>query len=195
MGKKRATRHSSTHSASPRIQAALSRNSRTDPAIISPGRRVQLIAITAEGRTATPVSEIPDAAAEVMAATADMYRTSGYVQPWIGYLAVDEARIVGTCAFKCAPVDGRVEIAYFTFPEFEGHGIATAMAKELIALACATLPGLLIAAQTRPERNASNAILGKLGFTFAGSVMHPEDGEIWEWHLRRSNVATQEDPG
>lgn len=156
---------------------------------------MQLIAITAEGRTATPVGEIPETAAEVMAATADMYRTSGFVPPWIGYLAIDEDRIVGTCAFKCAPVEGSVEIAYFTFPGFEGRGIATAMAKALIALADATRPDLLITAQTRPERNASNAILGKLGFTLAGSVMHPEDGEIWEWHLRRSNVATQEDPG
>jgi len=144
---------------------------------------VQLIAITAAGRPAVPVGEISETATEAIAATANMYRTSGFEPPWIGYLAIDEGQIVGTCAFKCAPVDERVEIAYFTFPEFEGRGIATAMAKELIALARVTRPGLLITSQTRPERNASNAILGKLGFTFAGSVMHPEDGAIWEWHL------------
>jgi RimJ/RimL family protein N-acetyltransferase len=154
-----------------------------------------LIAITAEGEPATPVSEISETAAEVMAATAEMYRTSGFEPPWIGYLAVDETQVVGTCAFKCAPVDERVEIAYFTFPEFEGRGIATAMAKELIALTRATRPGLLITSQTRAERNASNAILGKLGFTFAGPVLHPEDGEIWEWHLGRSNDAAQQNPG
>jgi RimJ/RimL family protein N-acetyltransferase len=156
---------------------------------------LQLIAITADGEPATPVGGIPEIAAEVMAATADMYRSSGFEPPWIGYLAVEERRIVGTCAFKCAPVDDRVEIAYFTFPEFEGRGIATSMATALIALARATCPGLVVTAQTRPQRNVSNAILGKLGFTFAGSVMHPEDGEIWEWHLGRSNDATQETPG
>jgi RimJ/RimL family protein N-acetyltransferase len=156
---------------------------------------LQLIEITAAGQPASPVGEIPEIAAEVMAATANMYRTSGFEPPWIGYLAVSEDKIVGTCAFKCAPVDECVEIAYFTFPEFEGRGIATAMAKALIALARATRPDLLITSQTRPERNASNAILGKLGFTFAGTVLHPEDGEIWEWHLGRLNVATQEDPG
>ena len=156
---------------------------------------MQLIAITAEGEPASPVGEIPEIAAEVMAATADLYRRSGFEPPWIGYLAVDDGQIVGTCAYKCAPEDERVEIAYFTFPGFEGRGIATAMAKALIALARVTRPDLLITSQTRAERNASNAILGKLGFTFAGSVTHPEDGEIWEWHLGRSNDATQENPG
>jgi RimJ/RimL family protein N-acetyltransferase len=153
-----------------------------------------LVAITAEGQPATSVGEISETAAEVMAATASMYRTSGFEPPWTGYLAVSDGRVVGTCAFKCAPVDESVEIAYFTFPEFEGRGIATAMATELVAIARAARPGLLITSQTRAERNASNAILGKLGFTFAGPVMHPEDGEIWEWHLRRPNVAAQEDP-
>lgn len=154
-----------------------------------------LVAITAEAQPATPVGEIPEIAAEVMAATADMYRTSGFEPPWTGYLAVSDGRIVGTCAFKCAPLDDRVEIAYFTFPEFEGRGMATAMATELIAIARMAGPGLLITSQTRAERNASNAILGKLGFTFAGAVLHPEDGEIWEWHLRSPNVAAQENPG
>ena len=153
-----------------------------------------LVAITADGVPAMPVGEISGVAAEVMAATASMYRTSGFEPPWIGYLAVRDDRVVGTCAFKCAPVDGCVEIAYFTFPEFEGRGNATAMATELIAIARAARPDLLITSQTRAERNASNAILGKLGFTFAGPLLHPEDGEIWEWHLGRPNVATQEDP-
>ena len=65
--------------------------------------------------------------AGILPATADLYRSSGFAPPWIGYVAVSEGRAVGTCAFKCAPVEGRVEIAYFTFPEFEGRGLATAM--------------------------------------------------------------------
>lgn len=42
---------------------------------------------------------------------------------------------VGTCGFKSSPDQGRVEIAYFTFPDFEGRGLATAMAGELLAIA------------------------------------------------------------
>jgi RimJ/RimL family protein N-acetyltransferase len=76
-----------------------------------------------------------------------------------------------------------VEIAYFTAPEFEGHGHATQTARALIAIAQQADPALLIAAQTLPEENASTTILRKLGFRLLGSIHHPEDGEIWEWRL------------
>jgi RimJ/RimL family protein N-acetyltransferase len=74
-----------------------------------------------------------------------------------------------------------VEIAYYTFAEFEGQGIATAMAAELVEMA-AREGVALVRAQTLPEVNASCRILGKLGFRNIGTVMHPEDGEVWEWH-------------
>jgi len=48
--------------------------------------------------------------------------------PWVGYLAADEPSemVVGTCAFKTGPdQDGVIQIAYFTFPSFEGRGVAT----------------------------------------------------------------------
>lgn len=44
-------------------------------------------------------------------------------------------RYVGACAFKSATTEIGVEIAYFTFPEFECKGIATQMARELVAIA------------------------------------------------------------
>jgi RimJ/RimL family protein N-acetyltransferase len=48
---------------------------------------------------------------------------------WGSYLAYDGETPVGTCAFKTAPnAEGAVEIAYFTFPAFEGRGFATTMA-------------------------------------------------------------------
>lgn len=48
---------------------------------------------------------------------------------------MENATPVGTCALKSAPVDGRVEIAYGTMPSFEGRGIATTMARELVQIA------------------------------------------------------------
>jgi RimJ/RimL family protein N-acetyltransferase len=143
---------------------------------------IRLVAITEAG-TAAEAVELPTAAAEVLPATAAMYRTTGFVAPWIGYIAVSKGRAVGTCAFKTAPADGRVEIAYFTFPEFEGRGIATAMARRLVALARTERPGVTVTAQTLPVRNASNRILEKLGFRLAGTAMDAEAGEVWEWHL------------
>ena len=103
--------------------------------------------------------------------------------PWGGYFAYSDGVQVGECAFKSVPVDGRVEIAYHTFEPFERRGLATQMARELVAIARRTDPALVIVAQTLRETNASARILQKIGFTCVGSVQHPEDGEVLEWHL------------
>lgn len=100
--------------------------------------------------------------------------------PWAGYLAEDDGEFVGSCAYKTPPIAEEVEIAYFTFPEHEGRGIATRMAQHLVDIAFAN--GVVrVKAQTLPEPNASTRLLEKLGFVFTGPVMHPEDGEVWEW--------------
>lgn len=101
--------------------------------------------------------------------------------PWVGYLAEEDGVIIGSCAFKSRPVLGQVEIAYFTFSENEGKGIATCMAQYLIDLALKE--EVTVIACTLPERNASVHILEKLGFNLVGLINHPEDGEIWEWKL------------
>lgn len=122
----------------------------------------------------------------VIEATVDHYRRVGFVPPWSGYLAVEDAVPVGACGFKSAPVDGRIEIAYGTFPGHEGRGIATAMARELVRIAQQQDVRLTVFAQTLTEENASTSILKKLGFTLSGSVDHPEDGTVWEWELAPS---------
>ncbi|HSC47821.1 MAG TPA: GNAT family N-acetyltransferase [Gammaproteobacteria bacterium] len=101
-----------------------------------------------------------------------------------GYVASEGAlrRVVGTCGYRAAPdARGEVEIAYFTFPAFEGRGIATAMAKRLVEEAAGHRGVRLIIAHTLPRENASTRILTNLGFRHAGRVKHPEDGEIWRW--------------
>jgi [ribosomal protein S5]-alanine N-acetyltransferase len=143
---------------------------------------IRLVGILREGIAAEAV-ELPPAAAEVLAATAAMYGVTGFIPPWTGYLAVSAGCAVGTCAYKSPLADGRVEIAYFTFPGFEGRGIATAMARQLVALARAESPGVTVTAQTLPERNASNRILEKLGFQQAGSATDADAGVVREWQL------------
>lgn len=116
--------------------------------------------------------------------TAALYARVGFEEPWIGYLALAEGATVavGACGFKSPPRDGRVEIAYFTFPEREGRGVASAMAAELVAMARRRERSLVLAAQTLPERNASHRILEKLGFRHVDTIEHAEDGTVWEWH-------------
>lgn len=120
---------------------------------------------------------------EVLRATAELYSRVGFVEPWIGYLALVDGTVVGTCGFKSPPQRGRVEIAYFTFPAFEGRGIASAMAARLVTVAQRQLPSVVIAAQTLPGRNASHRVLEKLGFLDVEMIDHPEDGLVREWQL------------
>jgi [ribosomal protein S5]-alanine N-acetyltransferase len=110
-------------------------------------------------------------------------RTGVTTSPWSGYLAVDQARhVVGTCGFKAPPDDeGVVEVAYFTFPGFEGQGYATAMAAGLVERARAAGGVRRLRAHTLPERNASTRILEKAGFGRLGEGVDPEDGPVWRW--------------
>jgi RimJ/RimL family protein N-acetyltransferase len=117
----------------------------------------------------------------VVLQTVQLYGRRGYTEPWIGYLAVEGETCVGCGGFTAPPTDGVVEIAYFTLPEFERRGIATAIAQRLITIATESDPSVGVIAHTLCEENASNHILKKLGFVFAGAINHPEDGNIWEW--------------
>lgn len=150
---------------------------------------MELIAVTENGELAKSVSSTPQIAAEILGATTQLYRAVGYEPPWIGYLAIEEDTCVGFCGFKSPPQNNRVEIAYFTFPEYESCGVATRMAAELIRLALDKTPAVTVAAQTLPEENASTSVLKKLRFRLVDSVEHPEDGLVWEWHLRDASEA------
>jgi len=147
--------------------------------------KLHFVQINKDGSLAEPYITLPQVAHDVRATTAEHYKKSGFSPPWVFYMAFLDSECVGTCGFKSAPKNNRVEIAYFTFPEFEKRGVATAMATLLIEQATKANVGLglMIFVQTMPEQNASTAILQKLGFTCIGAVNHPQDGKVWEWHL------------
>lgn len=103
---------------------------------------------------------------------------------WGGYLAVDVATnfVVGTCAYKGAPDgDATVEIAYFTFPNFERRGFATAMARELELQVRESEEVERIVAHTLPEESPATRVLRRLEYSQAGDITDPEDGPIWRW--------------
>ncbi len=145
--------------------------------------KVSLIPIDREGSPRGNRGSLPEVAKEVFRATAELYTTVGFEEPWIGYLALADGTPVGTCGFKSPPRGGRVEIAYFTFQEFEGRGFASAMAARLLVMARRGGLPIVVAAQTLPERNASHRVLEKLGFRHVETIDHPEDGTVWEWQL------------
>jgi len=123
----------------------------------------------------------------VVTAMLDVYQQTGFVRPWIGYVALRAGECIGTCAFKSPPKDGQVEIAYFTFPGHERQGVATAMARELLRIAAQADASVRVTAQTLREENASTAILTKLGFLRTGIAQDHEAGEVWVWELPTSS--------
>lgn len=142
---------------------------------------MKLIPIERGGAVSAEVGRLPPEATAALQATGALYDAVGFAPPWICYVAIEDSIPVGTCGFKSPPHQDRVEIAYFTFPAFEGKGIATAMARKLLAVAKDAAPGIVVTAQTLPGRNASHRILEKHGFARVGLVEHPEDGTVLEW--------------
>jgi ribosomal-protein-alanine N-acetyltransferase len=143
----------------------------------------QLLAVAVDDSVPGYEGTIAPELSDVLRHTRDMYSRIGFEVPWISYLAVNGLRPVGICSFKSPPMNGRVELAYFTFPEHEGRGIATEMASRLVEMTNARPDVSCVAAQTLVARNASHRVLEKLGFQAIGTVEHSEDGVVLEWQL------------
>ena len=124
---------------------------------------------------------------EVVSQTLALLMKAPRAPEWGGYLVIDQeqAVVIGTCGFKHGPeADGRVEIAYFSFPEFEGRGYATAMARELLKRALQSGTVREVIAHTLPERNASTRVLAKAGLHLVGEAYDAEAGKVWLWAYR-----------
>lgn len=111
----------------------------------------------------------------------EFYPKIGFSLPWVGYFVIRDERIVGCGGFVGQPQGGKVEIAYWTFKEFESQGIASFACKELMSIAQRTDPSVTVTAKTAPEKNASTRILEKNGFTFTEIVQDHEIGDAWFW--------------
>jgi len=109
-------------------------------------------------------------------------------QEWAQFWALDEEKslVVGLCGYKAAPAKGEVEIAYFTFPSFEGRGYATRMITVLSAQAQGSANTII--ATTLPEHNASTKALQRCAFRFDGPAVDPEDGDVWRWSLSTTHT-------
>jgi RimJ/RimL family protein N-acetyltransferase len=114
----------------------------------------------------------------------EYYLKIGFNLPWVGYFVIRENQIVGSCGFTGQPKEGKVEIAYWTFKEYERQGIASFSCKELISISQQYDPTVTITAKTAPEHNASTKILQNNGFAFNEIVQDEEIGDAWLWTLK-----------
>ncbi len=111
------------------------------------------------------------------------YSKIGFHLPWVAYVILKENQVVGSCSFTGKPNHEEVEIAYWTFKEFEGQGIASFACKELISIAKKEDPTITVTAKTAPENNASTRILQKNGFNYTKVVQDEEIEGAWLWTL------------
>lgn len=119
-------------------------------------------------------------AREILAQTIALLSRDPRPAPWGSYVVQLEGRPIGVGAFKSAPApSGEVEIAYMTFPAYEGRGHATATIAALVDIA--VQGGARPIAHTLPVENMSNKALRRNGFVYAGEVVDPEDGLVWRW--------------
>ena len=123
---------------------------------------------------------------EILSATLDFYKVIGYRLPWVGYFVKRDDALVGGGGFKGQPINNRIEIAYHTFPEYQNQGIGKMICEELVKLALATQPGVIITARTLPEHSYSTKILVHNSFECMGIVYDADDGNVWEWEYRKA---------
>src|SRR5262252_4595758 len=121
--------------------------------MLAPIEQLTLVEIGENGTPRKDLGELSKFAADACVNTAAHYKRAGFSPPWISFLACAGSEIVGVCAFTAAPVGGRVEIAYHTFPLFEGRGFATGMARELVRRANEVDPDVELFAHTLAEHN------------------------------------------
>jgi [ribosomal protein S5]-alanine N-acetyltransferase len=95
---------------------------------------LNLLPITLDDKLNAEFEAHPDCK-ETLQMSIEFYKRVGYVPPWIGYFVKLDAEIVGSAGFKGKPKNNKVEIAYGTFPQYEGKGIGTEMCRQLVLLA------------------------------------------------------------
>ena len=116
----------------------------------------------------------------------EFYKKIGYNPPWIGYFVIRDNLVVGCCGFVSQPNNTKVEIAYWTFKQFEGQGVSSESCKQLVAMTRQTDPTIIITAKTLPEHNASTKILERNGFVLTGPATDEDGKDVWEWTCKNS---------
>lgn len=106
-----------------------------------------------------------------------------HTPPWCGYIGRRSGIPMGFGGFKGTPdAAGEVEIGYLTFPQYEGQGVATGIAAELITIAKREQVAV-VSAHTLAEENLSTGVLRRNGFVRDGESHDPDEGSVWRWRL------------
>lgn len=118
---------------------------------------------------------------DTLVETISYFESLGYVLPWVGYYAVNGDEVVGTCAFKGEPKNGKVEIAYVTFESKRGKGYGTEMCRQLVRIVLDYPETIQVTGRTLREEGHSTRILEKNGFQMRQELIDADGAAVWEW--------------
>lgn len=105
------------------------------------------------------------------------------------YIVRDADRfVVGSCGFKDAPSDGRVEIGYGVSPACRNQGVATHAVRDLLRLAFATDAVTEVLAQVNPTNTSSTRVVEKIGFVKTGTKADEEGELLVQWVIRKPGL-------
>lgn len=107
---------------------------------------------------------------------------------WGSFFTIHKAdkRLLGTCGFKDAPNEENIiEIGYEIEASYRQKGLASEVAKGLIDFAFSHENVTAVMAHTLAHENPSVSVLKKLGFQFVKELHDPDDGDIWQWLLKK----------
>jgi RimJ/RimL family protein N-acetyltransferase len=108
---------------------------------------------------------------------------AGFPAPWSSCFLIVQTKtkkIIGSCGFKNAPIDGRVEVGYGVAPTAQCHGAATAALRLLLEMAFAAGEKEVMA-EIEPTNLASGRVVQKLGFAVAGYRVNEEGENVVQW--------------
>ena len=125
---------------------------------------------------------------EVISLSREFLKNNPDAADWWMYFFVHRTsrNLIGNGGFKGKPDDaGMVEIGYAVAPAYRGNGLATEATQGLINFAFSHQQVQTIQAHTLAEENESVKVLRKVGMEFVKELNDPEDGDIWQWQLKR----------
>lgn len=108
---------------------------------------------------------------------------NGHPEPWsTSFLIVrnEDDRIVGSCGFKTAPANGRVEVGYGVAEAARGQGAATKAVALLVAKAFSA-GAKSVLAEVVPENHASAKVVQKNGFILTGAQNDKNGEYVVQW--------------
>jgi RimJ/RimL family protein N-acetyltransferase len=131
-----------------------------------------------------------EAAKEAMQPSYEYLKAHPDALGWWMYLLIHSAdrKLIGLVGYKGRPDEaGMVEIGYSLSTRYRLRGLATEAARSLVDHAFSYPEIKRVIAHTLPERNGSVRVLEKLGMKLVGTVIDPDDGEVWHWSLGRDD--------